>query len=35
MAVARGRERASLDGVTAIGVDEIAWQAGRRYLTLV
>ena len=35
MAVARGRERASLDGVTAIGVDEIAWQAGHRYLTLV
>ena len=34
MAVARGHERASLEGVTAIGVDGIAWQAGHRYLTL-
>ena len=35
MAVDWGRARVSLDGVTAIGVDEIAWQAGHRYLTLV
>ena len=35
MAVAWGRERASLEGVTTIGVDEIAWQRGHRYLTLV
>ena len=27
--------RVSLEGVTAIGVDEIAWQAGHKYLTLV
>ena len=35
MAVAWGRERVSLEGVTSIGVDEIAWQSGHRYLTLV
>lgn len=35
MAVAWGRARVSLAGVTAIGVDEIAWQAGHTYLTLV
>ena len=35
MAVAWGRERVSLEGVTTIGVDEIAWQRGHRYLTLV
>lgn len=35
MAVAWGRARVSLAGVTAIGVDEIAWQAGHKYLTLV
>ena len=34
-AVARGRERASLEEVATIGVDEIAWQSGHRYLTLV
>ena len=35
MAVAWGRERVSLEGVASIGVDEIAWQSGHRYLTLV
>ena len=35
MAVAWGRQRASLEGVATIGVDEIAWQSGHRYLTLV
>ena len=35
MAVAWGRERVLLEGVTTIGVDEIAWQRGHRYLTLV
>ena len=35
MAVAWGRERVSLEGITTIGVDEIAWQRGHRYLTLV
>ena len=35
MAVAWGRERVTLEGVATIGVDEIAWQSGHRYLTLV
>ncbi|MDE0624990.1 MAG: transposase [Bryobacterales bacterium] len=35
MAVAWGRERVSLEGIATIGVDEIAWQSGHRYLTLV
>jgi len=35
MAVAWGREHQDLSGVKAIGVDEIAWQRGHRYLTLV
>lgn len=35
MAVAWGRERVCLQGITTIGVDEIAWQSGHRYLTLV
>ncbi len=35
MAVAWGRERVSLEGITSIGVDEIAWQSGHKYLTLV
>ena len=35
MAVTWGREHMSLDGVTAIGIDEIAWQRGHHYLTLV
>ena len=34
MAVARGRERVSLEGVATIGVDEIAWQSGHRCLQL-
>jgi transposase len=35
MAVAWGREHRDLSGVEAIGVDEIAWQRGHHYLTLV
>ena len=35
MAVAWGRAHQSLCGVRAIGVDEIAWQRGHHYLTLV
>ena len=35
MAVEWGRERVQLDGVSTIGVDEIAWQKGHKYLTLV
>ncbi len=34
-AVTWGRKHQDLSGVTAIGVDEIAWQRGHRYLTLV
>ena len=34
-AVIWGREHQELSGVKAIGVDEIAWQRGHRYLTLV
>lgn len=34
-AVLWGMERRSLDGIAAIGVDEIAWQKGHHYLTLV
>jgi transposase len=34
-AVAWGRAHQDLSGVEAIGVDEIAWQRGHRYLTLV
>ncbi|MCU7881349.1 MAG: ISL3 family transposase [Candidatus Thiodiazotropha sp. (ex Lucinoma aequizonata)] len=34
-AVTWGREHQDLSGVKAIGVDEIAWQRGHRYLTLV
>jgi transposase len=34
-AVLWGLERRSLDGIRAIGVDEIAWQKGHHYLTLV
>ncbi|MCP4992621.1 MAG: ISL3 family transposase [Gammaproteobacteria bacterium] len=34
-AVIWGREHQDLLGVKAIGVDEIAWQRGHRYLTLV
>ena len=35
MAVAWGRERMPLEGIETIGVDEIAWQSGHNYLTLV
>ena len=35
MAVTWGRVHLDLSGIEAIGVDEIAWQRGHRYLTLV
>ena len=35
MAVQWGRENMSLEGVNAIGVDEILWHRGHKYLTLV
>ncbi len=35
MAVAWGREHVDLGGVTAIGVDEMAWGRGHRYVTVV
>jgi transposase len=35
MAVEWGRAHMDLTGVGAIGIDEIAWQRGHRYLTLV
>jgi transposase len=35
MAVDWGREHMDLTGIEAIGVDEIAWQRGHHYLTLV
>ena len=35
MAVAWGRERVDLRGVTAIGVDEMAWGRGHNYVTVV
>jgi transposase len=34
-AVQWGREHLDLDGISAIGVDELAWKKGHRYLTLV
>jgi len=34
-AVDWGREHQNLSGIQAIGIDEIAWQRGHRYLTLV
>ena len=34
-AVQWGRERMALDGITAIGVDEVLWKRGHKYLTLV
>ena len=34
-AVIWGREHQDLSGVKAVDVDEIAWQWGHRYLTLV
>jgi len=35
MAVGWGRQHMDLSGITAIGVDEILWQRGHHYLTLV
>ena len=35
MAVEWGRAHQELSGIGAIGIDEIAWQRGHRYLTLV
>jgi transposase len=35
MAVEWGREHSDLSGIHAIGIDEIAWQRGHTYLTLV
>lgn len=35
MAVQWGREHRDLSGVRAIGIDEIAWKKGHKYLTLV
>ena len=35
MAVEWGRAHQQLGGITAVGIDEIAWQRGHRYLTLV
>ena len=35
MAVAWGRAHVGLRGIAAIGIDEIQWQRGHRYLTLV
>ncbi|MEQ8693587.1 MAG: hypothetical protein RIC89_22470 [Pseudomonadales bacterium] len=35
MAVTWGRAYQDLSGVEAIGLDEIAWQRGHKYLTLV
>jgi len=35
MAVEWGRAHQDLSGIGAIGIDEIAWQRGHRYLTLV
>jgi transposase len=35
MAVAWGLDHRTLDNVTAIGIDEIAWKKGHKYLTLV
>jgi len=35
LAVEWGREHMSLDGISAIGVDEMAWGAGHTYVTVV
>jgi transposase len=35
MAVQWGRAHQDLSGITALGIDEIQWQRGHRYLTLV
>ena len=34
-AVVWGRAHLSLDGITAVGVDELSWRVGQKYLTLV
>lgn len=34
MAVLWGRERMDLEGIKAIGIDEVQWQRGHKYLTL-
>jgi transposase len=34
-AVEWGKQHRSLDGITAIGVDELAWKKGHKYLTVV
>lgn len=34
-AVVWGREHQNLDGITSIGVDELSWKKGHKYLTLV
>jgi len=35
MAVEYGRSRMDLEGITSIGIDEVKWRKGKRYLTLV
>jgi transposase len=35
MAVEWGRSRMDLDNITSLGIDEIQWHSGKRYLTLV
>lgn len=35
MAVTWGRARVNLEGVSAIGIDEVQWQRGHKYLTVV
>jgi transposase len=35
MAVAWGRAHVNLDGILSIGVDELAWQHGQKYMTAV
>ena len=35
MAVAYGREHLDLSGIQSLGIDEIAWGRGHRYLTVV
>ena len=35
MAVAWGRQRMSLEGITAIGIDEMQWSRGHNYVTVV
>ena len=35
MAVTWGREHQNLDGIRSLGIDEVAWQRGHKYLTLV